>query len=54
MDALGPPTEIGIVAQCFVGKNDIAALMVERGQACAWVKFPGEHYSQMGQRALCR
>ena len=35
-----------IVAQCFVGKRDIAGMMVGRGQACDWVKFSGGHYSR--------
>lgn len=33
-----------IVAQCFVGAADIAARMVQAGQACDWHKFSGGVY----------
>jgi endonuclease YncB( thermonuclease family) len=49
-----PTNRDRIVAQCFVEQADIAALMVERGQACDWVKFSGGHYSRRGQGAVCR
>jgi endonuclease YncB( thermonuclease family) len=42
-----------IVAQCFVGKYDVAELLVERGYACDWVKFSGGHYSQRNQNNRC-
>jgi endonuclease YncB( thermonuclease family) len=49
-----PTNRDRVVAQCFVGKDDIATLMVERGQACDWVKFSGGHYSRSGRGAVCR
>lgn len=33
-----------MVAQCFVGRTDIAAHMVKTGNACDWVKFSGGAY----------
>jgi len=32
------------VAQCFVGNEDVAAVMVRKGLACDWRKFSGGHY----------
>jgi endonuclease YncB( thermonuclease family) len=43
-----------IVAQCFVGKFDIAELLVKQGYACDWAKFSGGYYSREGQGAICR
>ena len=40
-----PTNRDRVVAQCFLGKQDLAATMVERGQACDWIKFSGGHYS---------
>lgn len=40
-----PTSRDRIVAQCFVGKYDVAQLLVERGYACDWVKFSGGNYS---------
>lgn len=34
-----------VVAQCFVGRLDIADRMVTSGHACDWVKFSGGAYS---------
>lgn len=42
-----------IVAQCFLGKRDVAGMMVGRGQACDWVKFSGGHYSRNGVGRAC-
>ena len=42
-----------IVAQCFVGGKDIAAAMVDAGQACDWTEFSGGAYSHSGQ-ARCQ
>jgi endonuclease YncB( thermonuclease family) len=42
-----------IVAQCFLGKRDVAGMMVGRGQACDWVKFSGGHYSRNGVGQTC-
>ena len=42
-----------VVAQCFRGNLDIAALMIQRGQACDWVKFSGGHYSSY-HTPVCR
>jgi micrococcal nuclease len=33
-----------IVAQCFIGKLDIAEEMAKSGTACDWPKFSGGHY----------
>ena len=35
-----------IVAQCFVGGEDIAAEMVRSGHAKDWPKFSGGHYAR--------
>jgi endonuclease YncB( thermonuclease family) len=42
-----------IVAQCFIGKYDVAEMLVERGYACDWVKFSGGHYSRGNQDNRC-
>jgi endonuclease YncB( thermonuclease family) len=42
-----------IVAQCFIGKYDVAEMLVERGYACDWVKFSGGHYSRGKQDNRC-
>jgi micrococcal nuclease len=42
-----------IVAQCFIGKTDIADVLVARGYACDWVRFSGGHYSKTVGRAIC-
>lgn len=33
-----------VVAQCFIGEKDIAAKMIQAGQACDWPKFSNGHY----------
>jgi micrococcal nuclease len=49
-----PTSRDRIVAQCFVGEEDIAALMIESGHACDWVKFSGGYYSRTGQGVICQ
>lgn len=39
-----------VVAQCFIGGDDVAARMVESGHACDWVKFSGGTYPGGCQR----
>ena len=34
-----------VVAQCFVDVQDVAASIVEAGQACDWPDYSGGHYS---------
>ena len=36
----------GIVAQCFVGNQDIAADMIRSGHAKDWPEFSGGHYAR--------
>lgn len=43
-----------IVAQCYVGKIDIAALLVQQGHACDWIRFSRGYYSRHGERSICR
>ena len=42
-----------IVAQCFIGKTDVADVLVARSYACDWVKFSGGEYSKTVGRAIC-
>ena len=39
-----PRSRDRIVAQCFIGEQDIAAEMARSGHACDWPKFSGGHY----------
>lgn len=39
-----PTNRERIVAQCFLGRADVAAEMVRAGHACDWTKFSGGHY----------
>ena len=48
-----PTSHDRTVAQCFIGKTDIADILVARGYACDWVKFSGGHYSKTVGRAIC-
>jgi micrococcal nuclease len=53
-DGRSKPTNRGrIVAQCFIGNTDVAAVLVERGLACDWKRFSGGHYSRNGKGRLC-
>jgi len=53
-DGRSLPTNNGrIVAQCFVGEQDIADELIRRGVACDWVRFSGGHYSRGGQGRRC-
>ncbi len=36
-----------LVAQCYVGRTDIAAELVKLGHACDWRKFSGGHYGKI-------
>ena len=42
-----------VVAQCFVGEQDLAAELMRRGVVCDWVRFSGGHYSRDGQGRRC-
>ena len=42
-----------VVAQCFVKGRDLAAEMVNAGQACDWIEFSGGAYSREGAGAIC-
>ena len=33
-----------VVAQCFVGQDDVAAVMVGKGLACDWIRFSNGYY----------
>lgn len=48
-----PTSHDRIVAQCFIGKTDIADILVARGYACDWLKFSGGAYSKNVGRATC-
>lgn len=41
------------VAQCFIGTDDIADLLVRGGHACDWVRFSSGHYSRASQGPSC-
>lgn len=41
------------IAQCFIGQDDIAALMIRAKQACDYPKFSGGHYQRIGVDAVC-
>lgn len=43
-DRSRPTNRDRIVAQCFIGKRDIAAEMIRLRQACDWPYFSGGHY----------
>jgi len=52
-DGRSKPTSYDrIVAQCFVGDQDIAASLVAAGVACDWTRFSGGYYSQ-GSESRC-
>jgi endonuclease YncB( thermonuclease family) len=48
-----PTSRDRIVAQCFIGRKDIAQQLVEQGHACDWRKFSGGYYSERGQGFVC-
>ena len=48
-----PTSHDGIVAQCFADGADMAAILVEHGYACDWVKFSGGAYSRAGKGNRC-
>jgi endonuclease YncB( thermonuclease family) len=48
-----PMSRDRIVAQCFVGKDDVAGLMVGRGYACDWRKFSGGYYRKFELSNAC-
>jgi endonuclease YncB( thermonuclease family) len=53
-DGRSAPTNRGrVVAQCFVGDQDIAASLVRNGHACDWIKFSGGYYSSGGVGSAC-
>jgi hypothetical protein len=41
------------VAQCFIGHDDVAELLVREGVACDWVRFSGGYYSRGGHGPVC-
>jgi endonuclease YncB( thermonuclease family) len=41
-----------IVAQCFLGGQDIAAEIVRAGHACDWPKFSAGHYRVSAQTCV--
>ena len=44
-----------LVAQCFVGGEDVAAMLVRAGHACDWRRFSGGYYGRgAGLRACAR
>jgi endonuclease YncB( thermonuclease family) len=53
-DDRSKPTNKGkIVAQCFIGNEDVAAIMIKAGMACDWPKFSGGHYHGLSATNAC-
>ncbi|WP_410052515.1 thermonuclease family protein [Bradyrhizobium sp. SZCCHNS3053] len=48
-----PTNRDRIVAQCFVGDQDIAAALVRDGHACDWQKFSGGYYHRLTGGKVC-
>jgi endonuclease YncB( thermonuclease family) len=48
-----PRSRDRVVAQCFLGKLDIAEEMIKSGTACDWPKFSGGRY-KIGEAACSR
>lgn len=43
-----------VIAQCFVGTEDVAAHLVRRDLACDWPKYSGGHYRRVAGGRKCR
>ena len=42
-----------MVAQCFVGDEDLAENLVRQGHACDWEKYSGGYYARQGGGHVC-
>jgi len=48
------PTNKGkVIAQCFIGDDDVATIMIRARMACDWPKFSGGHYQKVGVPDVC-
>jgi len=53
-DNRSKPTNKGkIIAQCFIGDDDVATIMIRARMACDWPKFSGGHYQKVGVSDVC-
>jgi hypothetical protein len=53
-DNRSKPTNKGkVVAQCFIGDDDVATIMIRARMACDWPKFSGGHYQKVGVPDVC-
>jgi micrococcal nuclease len=53
-DNRSKPTSRGrVVAQCFIGDDDVAAIMIRARMACDWPTFSGGHYQNVGVKDVC-
>ncbi len=53
-DDRSKPTNKGkVIAQCFIGDDDVATIMIRARMACDWPKFSGSHYQKVGVPDVC-
>jgi len=53
-DDRSKPTNKGkVIAQCFIGDDDVATIMSRARMACDWPKFSGGHYQKVGVPDVC-
>jgi endonuclease YncB( thermonuclease family) len=53
-DGRSLPTNKGrVVAQCFLGEEDVATIMIKARMACDWPKFSDGHYQKVGVSDVC-
>ena len=53
-DNRSKPTSKGkVVAQCFIGDDDVATIMIRARMACDWPRFSGGHYQKVGVPDVC-
>jgi len=53
-DDRSKPTNKGkVIAQCFIGDDDVTTIMIRARMACDWPKFSGGHYQKVGVPDVC-